>query len=61
MQTADGAVIRLQSTQVGHRLEEGDRIMLGKAALLVFGYEGNEQGLLLWGHSLNVQIQTTAQ
>lgn len=39
VQTADGDVIRLQSTQVGHRLEEGDQIMLGEGALLTFGYK----------------------
>lgn len=39
VQTADGAIIRLQSTQVGHHLEEGDQIMLGEGALLRFGYD----------------------
>lgn len=38
VQTASGDVIRLQSTQVGHRLEDGDQIMLGDGALLVFIY-----------------------
>ena len=40
VQTADGGIVRLQSTQVGHQLAEGDQIMLGESALLKFGYEG---------------------
>lgn len=39
VQTADGDVIRLQSTQVGHHLAEGDQIMLGEGALLKFEYK----------------------
>lgn len=38
VQTADGAIVRLQSTQVGHHLQEGDQIMLGESALLHFSY-----------------------
>ena len=38
VQTAGGAVIRLQSTQVGHHLQEGDQIVLGDSALLQFSY-----------------------
>jgi hypothetical protein len=34
----DGGLIKLQSTQVGHRLEEGDQILLGESALLQFSY-----------------------
>lgn len=32
------APIKLQSTQLGHALEEGDQILLGDVALLVFSY-----------------------
>lgn len=38
VQTAGGAIIRLQSTQVGHHLQEGDQIVLGDSALLQFSY-----------------------
>lgn len=41
VQTADGGIVRLQSTQVGHQLAEGDQIMLGEGVVLGFGY-GNE-------------------
>jgi len=33
---ADGSLVKLQSTQVGHRLQEGDQIILGDSALLQF-------------------------
>ncbi len=39
VQTANGDVIRLQSTQVAHQLAEGDQVMLGEGALLKFRYE----------------------
>jgi hypothetical protein len=39
VQTANGDIIRLQSTHVGHHLHEGDQIMLGQSALLQFSYE----------------------
>ena len=38
VQGDDGAVERLQSTQVGHHLQEGDQILLGESALLKFSY-----------------------
>lgn len=38
VQSADGTIVRLQSTQVGHHLEEGDQIVLGETALIKFGY-----------------------
>ena len=38
IQTGDGEVIRLGSTQVGHHLQEGDQIVLGESALLQFSY-----------------------
>lgn len=38
VQSDDGRVERLQSTQVGHLLQEGDQIVLGETALLKFSY-----------------------
>lgn len=34
----DGSMIKLQSTQIGHRLQEGEQIILGDSALLRFSY-----------------------
>jgi pSer/pThr/pTyr-binding forkhead associated (FHA) protein len=34
----DGSLVKLQSTQVGHRLQEGDQIILGDSALLQFNF-----------------------
>ena len=41
VQTETGAVIRLQTVQVGHHLQEGDQIVLGETALLKFSYTDN--------------------
>lgn len=38
VQTQQGDIIRLQSTHVGHHLQEGDQIILGESALLQFSY-----------------------
>jgi len=38
VQTGSGDVIRLQSTHIGHHLQEGDQIVLGETALLQFSY-----------------------
>jgi pSer/pThr/pTyr-binding forkhead associated (FHA) protein len=38
VQTANNDIIRLQSTHVGHHLQEGDQIVLGDSALLQFSY-----------------------
>ena len=38
VQTQSGDIIRLQSTHVGHHLQEGDQIILGESALLQFSY-----------------------
>jgi hypothetical protein len=38
VQTGNGDIIRLQSTHVGHHLQEGDQIVLGESALLQFSY-----------------------
>ena len=39
VRTKEGDIIRLQSTQVGHHLQEGDQVVLGDSALLQFSYE----------------------
>lgn len=39
VQTGSGDVLRLQSTHIGHHLQEGDQIVLGESALLQFSYE----------------------
>ena len=39
VQTSRGDIIRLQSTHVGHHLQEGDQIVLGESALLQFRYK----------------------
>ncbi|HVK97401.1 MAG TPA: FHA domain-containing protein [Flavisolibacter sp.] len=38
VQPAAGGLIKLQTTEIGHRLEEGDQILLGESALLQFSY-----------------------
>lgn len=38
VQTSGGDIVRLQSTKVGHHLQEGDQIVLGQSALLQFSY-----------------------
>jgi hypothetical protein len=35
---ADGSPVKLQNTKVGHRLQEGEQILLGESALLQFNY-----------------------
>lgn len=42
IQLENGNVVRLQSTQVGHHLTEGDQIVLGETALLHFSYVDND-------------------
>lgn len=39
----DGSLVKLQSTQVGHRLQEGEQIILGESALLQFNYAGTQR------------------
>jgi pSer/pThr/pTyr-binding forkhead associated (FHA) protein len=38
VRVADGSLIKLQSTQIGHQLQEGDQVVLGESALLQFTY-----------------------
>jgi pSer/pThr/pTyr-binding forkhead associated (FHA) protein len=41
--TANGQLIKMQAIEVGHRLEEGDQVILGDAAVLAFSYTGGQQ------------------
>ena len=38
VQTGNGSLIKLQTIQIGHPLQEGDQIVLGESALLLFEY-----------------------
>ncbi|MEP7163537.1 MAG: FHA domain-containing protein [Ferruginibacter sp.] len=42
IRTADGMSFKMQAIEVGHRLEEGDQIILGDSAVLEFTYFGEE-------------------
>lgn len=44
VQTADSSLVKLQTTQIGHALKEGDQIMLGESTLLQFTYGNKERG-----------------
>ena len=35
---ADGTVEKIQTIEIGHRLDEGDQVMLGESAILEFTY-----------------------
>ncbi len=37
---AEGNIIKIQTTEIGHHLDEGDQIMLGESAVLEFTYNG---------------------
>ena len=39
VKASGGRAIKLQTTEIGHRLEEGDQIVIGESALLEFTYE----------------------
>ncbi len=39
VRTEGGTPVKLQTTQIGHRLAEGDQIILGESALLEFTYQ----------------------
>lgn len=43
IRTADGRLIKMQAIEVGHRLQEGDQLILGDAAVLEFSYLGEEK------------------
>ncbi|MFL5810697.1 MAG: FHA domain-containing protein [Flavisolibacter sp.] len=38
VQTADGNLIKLQTTEIGHSLQDGDQVILGETALIQFNY-----------------------
>lgn len=40
--TAEGSFIKMQAIEVGHRLKEGDQVILGDKAVLEFTYSGSE-------------------
>lgn len=39
VRTEGGTPVKLQTTQIGHRLQEGDQVILGDSALLEFTYD----------------------
>jgi hypothetical protein len=43
VQRENGATIRLQTTEIGHKLEPGDKIVLGTSVLLEFDYISPEE------------------
>jgi pSer/pThr/pTyr-binding forkhead associated (FHA) protein len=43
VRTPEGLLIKMQAIEVGHRLQEGDQIILGDSAVLEFTYSGDEQ------------------
>ncbi len=42
IRTTDGVSIKMQATEVGHRLQEGDQVILGDVAVLEFTYVENK-------------------
>ena len=42
VQTAEGTLIKLQTTEIGHALQEGDQVILGETALIQFNYVANK-------------------
>jgi hypothetical protein len=42
VRTAEGVSFKMQAIEVGHRLQEGDQVILGDAAVLEFTYFGDE-------------------
>ena len=43
IRTVEGLSIKMQAIEVGHRLEEGDQLILGDTAVLEFSYFGEEK------------------
>ncbi|MBC7534590.1 MAG: FHA domain-containing protein [Ferruginibacter sp.] len=41
VRTAEGISIKMQAMEIGHRLQEGDQLILGDAAVLEFTYSGD--------------------
>jgi len=42
VRTPEGILIKMQAIEVGHRLQEGDQIILGDLAVLEFTYSGDD-------------------
>lgn len=42
IRTMTGQIIKMQAVEVGHRLEEGDQLILGDTAVLSFTYTGEQ-------------------
>ena len=42
VRTTEGILIKMQAIEVGHRLQEGDQIILGDLAVLEFTYSGDD-------------------
>jgi len=43
VRSVGGTPVKMQATEIGHRLEEGDQIILGESAVLEFTYSGEEK------------------
>jgi len=43
VRSIDGMSFKMQAVEVGHRLEEGDQLILGDTAVLEFSYTGKEK------------------
>jgi pSer/pThr/pTyr-binding forkhead associated (FHA) protein len=43
IRSADGISVKMQAIEVGHRLQEGDQIILGDTAVLEFTYFGDDK------------------
>ena len=42
VRTSEGILIKMQAMEVGHRLQEGDQVILGDLAVLEFTYSGDD-------------------
>jgi len=42
VRTPEGTLIKMQAIEVGHRLQEGDQVILGDQAVLEFTYSGDD-------------------
>lgn len=42
VRTPEGVLIKMQAIEIGHRLQEGDQVILGDMAVLEFTYSGEE-------------------
>lgn len=45
VRTAEGTLEKIQTTEIGHRLHQGDQIMLGESAVLEFTYKNDETAI----------------